>query len=74
MSGTYLLVLLGPASVIVASLIPSLTALESLAFIALAFGCTVACVIKLLGNFSGAHSARARVNGVGVVSQRFVEA
>jgi MIP family channel proteins len=55
MLGTYLLVFLGPASVVVVSLIPSLTALESRAFIALAFGCIVACVIVLLGRFSGAH-------------------
>jgi MIP family channel proteins len=55
MVGTYLLVFLGPASVVVVSLIPSLTALESVALIALAFGCIVACVIMLLGKFSGAH-------------------
>jgi MIP family channel proteins len=55
MLGTYILVLLGPASVIVVSLIPSLTSLESRALIALAFSCIVACVIVLLGRFSGAH-------------------
>ena len=55
MSGTYLLVFFGPASVVMVSLISSLTALETRAFIALAFGCVVACVIVLLGRFSGTH-------------------
>jgi MIP family channel proteins len=55
MLGTYLLVFFGPASVIVVSLVPSLTSLGSLALVALAFGCVVACVIMTLGRFSGAH-------------------
>ncbi len=53
--GTYLLVLIGPASVVVAPLIGFQTPTESLAFIALAFGGTVASVILLLGRRSGAH-------------------
>lgn len=55
LSGTYLLVFLGPASIIIASFIPSLTTFESLAFVALVFGCVVASVIILLGKHSGAH-------------------
>ncbi|HYB76034.1 MAG TPA: hypothetical protein VEC08_03650 [Nitrososphaerales archaeon] len=43
MLGTYLLVFLGPTCVIVASLIPSLAALESLTSIDLTFGYIVAC-------------------------------
>jgi glycerol uptake facilitator-like aquaporin len=52
LAGTYLLVLLGPSSVIVASLIPGLDALEALLFIASSFGGTVALVILLLGRYS----------------------
>jgi glycerol uptake facilitator-like aquaporin len=52
LAGTYLLVLLGPSSVIVASLIPGLNALEALLFIAFSFGATVALVILLLGRYS----------------------
>ena len=52
--GTYLLVVLGPSSVIVASLIPNFTAAESLVFIAFSFGSTVAFVIYFLGRHSGA--------------------
>ncbi|HKT22479.1 MAG TPA: aquaporin, partial [Nitrososphaerales archaeon] len=52
--GTYLLVFVGPGSVIVASLL-HMAALESLAFVAAVFGGTVAAVILVLGRFSGAH-------------------
>jgi glycerol uptake facilitator-like aquaporin len=52
LAGTYLLVLLGPSSVIAASLIPGLNALEALLFIAFSFGGTVALVILLLGRYS----------------------
>ena len=53
--GTYLLVLIGPASVVVTSLISSLSSLEALATIALVFGTTVWVVIVLFGAVSGAH-------------------
>jgi len=52
--GTYLLVVLGPSSIIIASSIPNLTAVESLIFIAFSFGATVATVIYFLGKHSGA--------------------
>lgn len=52
--GTYLLVVLGPASVIVASMIPNITSIESLVFVALVFGSTVGVVILFLGKYSGA--------------------
>jgi len=55
MLGTYLLVLIGPASVVIASQISYLSALEALTFVALVFGCTVASIIILLGKHSGAH-------------------
>ncbi len=54
LAGTYLLVLLGPSSIVVASLVPSIGAIESLLFIAFAFGATVGFVILLLGKYSGA--------------------
>ena len=54
MLGTYLLVFFGPGSVVAASLL-SLTAIESLLFVAAVFGGTVAVVILGLGRFSGAH-------------------
>lgn len=53
--GTYLLVLLGPASIILASALPGLNALGALASIAFAFGGTVTTVILLFGKYSGAH-------------------
>ncbi|HZW57502.1 MAG TPA: aquaporin [Nitrososphaerales archaeon] len=52
--GTYVLVVLGPASVVVFSSIPSLLGLESPALIALTFGGTVALLILALGKHSGA--------------------
>ncbi len=55
MLGTYLLVFIGPASVVVASQIPYFSSLEALTFVALVFGCTVASMIMLLGKHSGAH-------------------
>ena len=54
MLGTYLLVLIGPGSIIVASLL-SLSPVEALGLVAAAFGFTVATVILFLGRFSGAH-------------------
>lgn len=55
MVGTFLLVFIGPASVIVASVTPFPYSLEEFTFVALVFGCVVASVIFLLGRFSGAH-------------------
>jgi len=55
MWGTYILVFIGPASVVVASLTPGLSSLEALVSVALVFGCTVASVITFLGKHSGAH-------------------
>jgi aquaporin Z len=55
MVGTFALVFVGPASVVVASVVPFPITLEGLAFIATVFGCTVASLILLLGGFSGAH-------------------
>lgn len=52
--GTYVLVLVGPAAVVIFSSIPSLLGLESLLLIAVAFGGTVALLIFLLGKHSGA--------------------
>ena len=54
MLGTYLLVFLGPGSVVAASLL-GLTSTITLAFVAAVFGGTVAGVILLLGRFSGAN-------------------
>jgi MIP family channel proteins len=55
MLGTYVLVFIGPASVVIASFIPYLSSIESLTFIALVFGSTVASIIMILGRHSGAH-------------------
>ncbi|MGI0078212.1 MAG: MIP/aquaporin family protein [Nitrososphaerales archaeon] len=52
--GTYLLVLIGPASVITVSLIPELDSFAALLFVASAFGGVVAVAIFLLGKYSGA--------------------
>lgn len=52
--GTYLLVAFGAGSVIVASLISNISALESLIFVAFSFGATVGIVILFLGKYSGA--------------------
>jgi MIP family channel proteins len=51
--GTYLLVLVGPASVVVSSLVPSMLGIESLFLIALTFGGTVGILILALGKHSG---------------------
>ncbi|MHB8567590.1 MAG: MIP/aquaporin family protein [Nitrososphaerales archaeon] len=50
--GTYILVLAGPASVILVSLMP-LIGIEALTLIALTFGGTVGILILLLGKYSG---------------------
>ncbi len=55
MAGAYLLVFIGPASIVVASLTPSFSSVGALTFVALSFGCTVVSVIVLLGKYSGAH-------------------
>lgn len=52
-SGTFLLVFIGPASIIVASLIPGLQMLPALLLIASAFGGTVTALILILGKYSG---------------------
>jgi MIP family channel proteins len=54
MLGTYLLVLIGPGSVVVASLL-SLPPVAALGLVAVVFGGTVAMIIFSLGQFSGAH-------------------
>jgi MIP family channel proteins len=54
MLGTYMLVFIGPGSIVVASLL-GLTTIGTLAFVAAVFGCTVATAILVLGRFSGAH-------------------
>jgi glycerol uptake facilitator-like aquaporin len=53
--GTYLLVFLGPASVVVAPFVGFQLPFEALTLVATVFGCTVASLILLLGRFSGAH-------------------
>jgi MIP family channel proteins len=53
--GTYILVFVGPASVVLASLVPSISPLEQLTFVAIVFGCTVASIIVFFGRWSGAH-------------------
>jgi MIP family channel proteins len=53
--GTYLLVLLGPASVVLVSSSSALTPFEAQEIVAAVFGCTVAGVIIFLGRISGAH-------------------
>jgi glycerol uptake facilitator-like aquaporin len=55
MAGTYLLVLIGPASIVVASYALVLSSVVALTLVALSFGCTVASVIVLFGKHSGAH-------------------
>lgn len=52
--GTYSLVLIGPASVILAPLIPNITSVEALVIIALTFGGIVGFLIVLFGEHSGA--------------------
>jgi len=52
--GTYLLVFVGPASVIIFSALPSLYGLKALILIALTFAGTVAALIFTLGKHSGA--------------------
>jgi glycerol uptake facilitator-like aquaporin len=51
-AGTYLLVLLGPSSIIAASLLPGLSGIQALVFVAFSFGATVALVILSLGRYS----------------------
>jgi glycerol uptake facilitator-like aquaporin len=51
--GTFILVLIGLAAVIISSLVPSLVGIEALVFIALAFRGTVALLIHFLGRYSG---------------------
>jgi MIP family channel proteins len=53
--GTYLLVLIGPASIILVSLTPSIGGLASLLFVAVCFAGAVGLVILTLGKYSGAH-------------------
>jgi MIP family channel proteins len=55
MLGTFILVFIGPASVVIASLIPYFSRFEALIFVAFVFGSTVASVIILLIKYSGAH-------------------
>ena len=52
--GTYLLVTIGPASIILTALAPGLGSLSTLVLVALAFGGIVGIVILMLGIFSGA--------------------
>jgi MIP family channel proteins len=52
--GTYMLVVIGPASVIVTSLVPSLGSAEALGIIALTFGGVVGFLILVFGEHSGA--------------------
>jgi len=70
MGGTYLLVLLGPASVVVAPFVGFPSYFEALAFVALVFGGTVASAILLLGRRSGAHINPA-ITLANVLSGRF---
>jgi len=53
--GTYLLVLIGPGTVVAVSLAQSVPPFEALLIIAFAFGATVALIVLLLGKISGAH-------------------
>lgn len=53
--GTYLLVFIGPGSLVLASSVPWLSATDALILVALVFGCTVSSMILLLGKRSGAH-------------------
>jgi MIP family channel proteins len=52
--GTYLLVLVGPASVVLAPMIPDITTNQSLLIIAITFGGIVGFLIVLFGEHSGA--------------------
>ena len=52
--GTYLLVVVGSASVIMTSLVPSLSSAQALGIIALTFGGVVGLLILLFGEHSGA--------------------
>ena len=54
LTGTFLLVLIGPSSVVITHLV-ALPSTEALAIVAFVFGATVATVILLLGRISGAH-------------------
>lgn len=53
--GTFILVFVGPASVVVASMAPGISSVEQLTLVALVFGATVASIIILFGGHSGAH-------------------
>lgn len=55
MLGTFLLVFIGPGSVVVASLLLPVSSIEALTFVAAVFGCTVGSIIFVLGRYSGAH-------------------
>ena len=52
--GTYLLVLIGPASVIITAAFPSITRIEALLLIATTFGGVVGILILAIGKYSGA--------------------
>jgi MIP family channel proteins len=53
--GTYLLVLIGPASIILVSLTPSFGGLASLLFVAVSFAGALGLAILTFGKYSGAH-------------------
>jgi MIP family channel proteins len=53
--GTYILVFVGPASVVLTSLVPGVSSIGRLTLVALVFGCTVASIILFFGKKSGAH-------------------
>jgi MIP family channel proteins len=55
MIGTYILVLLGPGSIVAVSLLPSISPVEALLIVAGAFGGTVTAVIVVFGRHSGSH-------------------
>ena len=50
--GTYLLVLIGPGTVVVVSQVPNLNFLIALTIVAFSFGCTVAAIVWSLGKYS----------------------
>ena len=52
--GTYILVLIGPASVIITTALPSITRAEALVLIASTFGGVVGILILAIGKYSGA--------------------
>jgi glycerol uptake facilitator-like aquaporin len=52
--GTYLLVLIGPASIIITAAVPSLSETESLLVVAATFGGVVGAIIFVFGKHSGA--------------------